>query len=111
MTNNAKDYLVEGPLYPSFIHLWKDDLSMLSDVPLDWKEREVFRIFASKIYERLTQPQVIQKFVNDAYEDGYQEGKENVIEAVIIELTKLETGKSEDAVEILEQAINSLRII
>jgi hypothetical protein len=59
----------------SFNTLWKEDLSLLPNMPLDYNEREKFRIFAEEIFKQMERD--IQSRLDEAYENGYVDGQNN----------------------------------
>lgn len=77
------DYPLHGPMednvevFPSFDTLWREELSLIPEAPNDWKEREVFRVFAKKIYDRIACGNHVQNIANTAYNDGYDDGVES----------------------------------
>lgn len=68
---------VEFDAFPSFDTLWREEFSLIPEAPNDWKEREVFRAFAKKVYERSMFWEFAQNVANMAYNDGYDDGIES----------------------------------
>lgn len=56
------------PLKYSFDCMWKEDLALAPEVPLNWEERERWKIFAQKVYKRC------EEALDAAYDAGYEEG-------------------------------------
>lgn len=69
------DYpLGDERIVPNFDALWKDEFSLLPEVPCGWEKQEHFRTFAKQIYERIVYRHDIQNLANGAYEDGQDDG-------------------------------------
>lgn len=60
---------------PTFHYLWRDELSLESEVPLDHDKAQVFRAFAEKVYNRLVNHH-IDELLTERYNDGYEDGQE-----------------------------------
>ena len=64
----------------SFDYMWKEDLSFLPGVPMDWKEREKLKSFAEQIYNRILENIPIGEMLDNAYDEGFQDCQDNVEE-------------------------------
>jgi hypothetical protein len=58
----------------SFDSMWREDLSFLPGIPMDWKEREQWKVIAEKIYNRILNNLHLGKLLDEAYDNGYAEG-------------------------------------
>ena len=77
MPTNIDDYgnypLPDYSLTP-FEQLWKEELSMAPEVPMNWREAEVFKQFARRVFDAINVDERIQKIANEAYHDGNDDG-------------------------------------
>lgn len=63
-----------------FEEMWRDYMSCYPEVPLEWKEREVFKSFAKKIFFEAETLLEIEKRCDDAYEEGCADGKGEIVD-------------------------------
>ena len=72
------NYPISDKAWPSFESIWKTHLAFVPQVALmDWKERENWKAFAAEVYDSVVKDDFVQSAVNEAYEDGYDDGIES----------------------------------
>lgn len=100
--NEYGDYpLGDEKIVPDFDDLWKNEFSLLPEVPCGWEKQEPFRKFAKQIYERIVYHYDVQDLANIAYEDGQDDGyaegeksgKVNTIKKLTVMINTLEKEK------------------
>ena len=73
-SSEERYFIDDDHLPPSFEMLWKEHISMLPEVPVNWKDSEVFKRFARKVYDIIQFDKYVQKIANLAYTEGLEEG-------------------------------------
>jgi hypothetical protein len=77
------NYPLSDKAWPLFETMWKEHLSFMPQVLLmDWKERENWKSFAKSVYDSLVKDDYVQSAVNEAFEDGYDDGVESARKGV-----------------------------
>jgi hypothetical protein len=90
--------------FPSFPELWKTDLSLVPEVPMCWKERELWKVFGERIYNRLMNGSEIMDLISTFRADGYDEGVSKVRTNFKNKFEQLKTPYTkEDILSIIEK--------
>lgn len=67
--------------WPTFDVLWREELSLDPSIAwMTWQEREPYRIIAEKTYNRLMDSKAIKQMWDNAYDDGYDQGCDDMEE-------------------------------
>ena len=102
------EYPISDNCWPSFDQMWKDELSTLPEAPQKWKDRESYRIFAQKVYERLIHSHIVKDVTTTAYEDGCEDGFNNCENKIIKEIRQMRLDYPASSI-FLDQIIEKIK--
>jgi hypothetical protein len=74
---------------------WREELSMIAGMPLDYNAREPFRLMAKAIWEKMDIDMRIEAAADDAFNQGYDEGAADTKASLVDDLNTLDNKIAE----------------